>query len=40
VFVLLLFVLANRFIGEALGFSLLGYPIFRLMEIFSGMHLA
>ena len=39
VFVLLLFVLANRFIGEALGFSLLGYPIYRLMGIFSGMHL-
>lgn len=34
--VLLAFVLGNRYLSSALGFSLLGYPIFKLMQVFAG----
>jgi len=40
IFILLLFVVVNRFVvAEILGFSLLGYPIYWLMEVFSGIPL-
>lgn len=35
-FALLAFVLGNRYLSSALGFSLLGYPIFTLMRVFAG----
>jgi len=33
---LLAFVLGNRYLSSALGFSLLGYPIFTLIRVFAG----
>jgi len=40
IFILLLFVVVNRFVvAEILGFSLLGYPIRWLTEVFSGIPL-
>ncbi|HUU89729.1 MAG TPA: site-2 protease family protein [Phycisphaerae bacterium] len=33
------FVMLNRFAAQALGFSLLGYPIRKLIELFSGLDL-
>ena len=39
IYALLAFVLVNRFIAQAVGFSLLGYPVTQLVRAFSGFEL-